>query len=311
MHVADGELRDALTAVLRRPVRSLTRRPNPYGSSHVIEDVAVTFAHGAPLRLVFKDVSAPSAAGRRAKPAALRDRDREIETYARVLAPAGLDVPACHGALADGDRRWLFLEAVDGAPLWQRADDAAWDGAARWLAGLHASPLPAAGTRLLRYDADHLRAWLPRALALVPSGALDGVAAVWERVVAAVAAWPAGVVHGDYYPSNILACGDGAAPRIRPVDWELAGAGPGLLDLAALTSGAWTAAGRERVALAYHRALPPATRPAAAELLDALTHCRLLVAVQWLGWSGDWRAPAAHRHDWLGEARALARELAA
>jgi thiamine kinase-like enzyme len=96
---------------------------------------------------------------------------------------------------------------------------------------------------------------------------------------------------------------------VRPVDWELAGVGPGLLDLAAITSGSWDAAERDRIACAYHRALPLAIRPRRADLLDALKHCRLLIAVQWLGWSSDWSAPAEHAHDWLSDAIAIAREL--
>ena len=309
MPVADADLRDALQDVLRRPVRALERRPHPYGSSHAIEDVGVTFADGGPLQLVFKDVSGLTAEARGAKPAPLLDPDREIEAYVRVLPAAGLDVPACYGAVVRGRRRWLFLEPVDGVPLWQCDDPAAWEAAARWLAGLHARALPQGSAHLLRYDAAWLRGWLRRAQAQVPAGALDEVGAVWERVVARVAAWPRAIVHGDFHPSNLLVATTGGAARVRPVDWELAGIGPGVLDLAALTSGSWSAGERERIAVAYHRALPPAARSSCADLLDALAHGRLLLAVQWLGWSQDWAPPPEHARDWLSEATALAREL--
>lgn len=310
MPVADAELRGALADVLRRPLRALARSPHPYGSSHAIEQLELEFADGDPLALVFKDVSAPLEHARAAKPAWLLHRDREIAAYLHVLGPAGLDVPACHGAIARGERRWLFLESIDAPPLWQAPDDGAWDAAAAWLARLHAQPLPRASDALLRYDAAHLHGWLARATALTPDGALDEVATVWERVVSRLAAWPASVVHGDYHPSNILVQRAGGRPRIRPVDWELAGIGPGLLDLAALTSGAWSAPARERFARAYRAALPAGQRPGAGELLDALAHARLFVAVRWLGWSADWTAPAEHAHDWLADATALARELA-
>ena len=40
-----------------------------------------------------------------------------------------------------------------------------------------------------------------------------------------------------------------------------------------------------------------------AETLSAdLARCRLHLALQWLGWSPDWRPPPEHAHDWLGEA---------
>ncbi|MDQ3675770.1 MAG: phosphotransferase [Actinomycetota bacterium] len=309
MPVADGELRLGLQEVLRRPVRSVVRRAHPYGSSHTIEDVDVTFDEGPPLALVFKDVWAPEAHAAAAKPASMRDPDREIEAYREVLEPGGLDVPACYGALSAPGRRWLFLEAVDGIPLWQTGASVTWQAAARWLAGLHAQPVPTRSAHLLAYDAVHLHGWLRRALTLTPPGALDEVAAVWARVVQRLVEWPQSVVHGDFHPSNILVQGAAGSPRIRPVDWELAGVGPGLLDLAALTSGSWSAAARQQVVLAYRGALPPAWRPDPADLLDALAHCRLFVAVQWLGWSADWSPPTEHAHDWLAEASALAREL--
>lgn len=309
MPVADAELRRALQDVLGRPVHTLSRRPHPYGSSHAIEDVTVSFDDGPPLELVFKDVSAPSEHASAAKPGRLRDPDREIAAYIGVLGPAGLDVPACYGTLTRRGRRWLFLEAVEGIPLWQTDDRAAWEGAARWLAGLHAGAPPERGEHLLRYDRAYLHGWLARAVALTPAGALDGGGALWERVVQRLVAWPTSVVHGDFHPSNILVERSAGALRIRPVDWELTGIGPGLLDLAALTSGSWSAPERERIALAYGEALPPALRPAPADLLDALAHCRLFAAVQWAGWSADWSPPAEHAHDWLAEAIELAREL--
>ncbi|MDX6484785.1 MAG: hypothetical protein QOE95_2558 [Gaiellaceae bacterium] len=309
MPVGDGDLRSALEGVLRRPVRALVRRTHPYVSSHAIEDVEVTFEDGAPLALVIKDVLAPRREARGAKPPRLLDPAREIETYRHALARAGLDVPTCYGTIEQPGRRWLVLEAVEGIPLWQTADAEDWDAAARWLAGLHARGVPVRRGHLLRYDAAYLHDWLRHAVALMPRGALDAVAAVWQRVVERVAAWPCSIVHGDFYASNVLVGRARGVPRVRPVDWELAGVGPGVLDLAAITSGSWNAAERERIALAYHRAMPLATRPRRGDFLDVLQHCRLLIAVQWLGWSRDWSAPAEHAHDWLTEATALAREL--
>ncbi len=84
--------------------------------------------------------------------------------------------------------------------------------------------------------------------------------------------------------------------------------GPGLVDLAALVAGKWTEDEKEALALAYHAALPGdrADRPTAEEFLRDLHDCRLHLAVQWLGWSAEWRPPAEHDHDWLGEAIMLA-----
>jgi hypothetical protein len=90
----------------------------------------------------------------------------------------------------------------------------------------------------------------------------------------------------------------------------MAGVGPGLLDLAALTSGRWTTAERRRLGLAYHEAWSEAgCRPSVDELLDGLEHARLAIAVQWLGWSERWVPPPEHAHDWLADALDAARRL--
>ncbi|MDX6689194.1 MAG: hypothetical protein QOG15_651 [Solirubrobacteraceae bacterium] len=311
MPVADAELRHALEGVLKRHVRDVHRTAHPYESSHAIEDVEVVFDEGSPLRLVFKEMTALSLHASGSRRATLHDPDREIEAYVHGLAFAGLDVPACYGAVCEPGRRWLFLESVDGVPLWQVAGSAAWMQAAGWLAALHARGAPAHRGHLMRYDAAYLQGWLAQALARTPEGALDGVAAVWERAVRRLAMWPDAVIHGDFYPSNVLVqAGPAGSQRIRPVDWELAGIGPALLDLAALTSGGWTEGERGAIALAYHAALPPPARPAVGALLDTLACARLVVAVQWLGWPRHRPAPPEHEHDWLADATALTSRIA-
>jgi len=300
-------LRVAVQEALGQPVRGLTRRPHAHASSFAIEEVDAITGDGEVVRLVVKDVAAsgllPGAAD--AKPAARLDPARETEVYRSILVPWALDVPVFRGSVTDSvaGHRWLLLEAVDGNPLWQSGDSAAWDAAARWLGDMHSRAVPRASGRLLRYDADYLLGRISPAVALTPPGALERVAASWRETVGRLAGWPHAFLHGDYYASNVLVEATSAGPRIRPVDWELAGLGPGLLDLAALSSGTWTADERRRLALAYHAAWhPPAGRPSAGELLDVLECARLLVAVQWLGWSERWTPPPEHAHDWLATA---------
>jgi hypothetical protein len=90
----------------------------------------------------------------------------------------------------------------------------------------------------------------------------------------------------------------------------MAAIGPGLLDLAALVGG-WGPRERESLVKAYldGRGLRSTSTRDLDELTAGLSRCRLHLALQWLGWSADWRPPPEHAHDWLAEALELTRQL--
>ena len=264
MRVSD----EALAAALGGPVE---RRAWRRSSSAPLE--LVTTAARGPF------VLKPTTGGTR--PAHAVDPRRERDAYALLPRDLGAPEPIAAG------RGWLLLELVDGVPLAEADELAAWEDAARWLARLHATPAPPAPS-LVRHDARHLDAIVRRALAREP--ALGRIEAAAREAAARLAAAPSVLLHGEAYPSNLLVEAGG---RIRPVDWETAGTGAAALDLAALTSGAWDPAVRERVVAAYGSS--------DAEELDA---ARLVVALQWIGWSPEWAPPPEHRHDWLAEALA-------
>lgn len=295
MPVKHAQLRAALQTALGRPVARVRRRPWPYGSSAPMEELAVA-GFGA---LLFKDLTYCSRASR---PSFLVNPLREVEAYDSLLA--GLDAPACYGAVVAEDRVWLFLELVEGIPLWQAETPEAWHATARWLALMHTVRVPTAA-HLLRYDARHLLRWVSRSLAMAPAGSLDGVPPAAERAAERLAQWPSSLVHGELYPSNILVQPGATGPRIRPVDWETAGSGPGILDLAALTAGDWHHRQRDAIVATYRDALPAAP----ADFDEALDAARLFVALQWLGWSEQWSPPPEHRHDWAAEAREISARI--
>lgn len=323
------ELARALGRVLAgRPeaVTILARRPIPYRSTFPLEELVVRMADGGEERLVFKNLGGDGHGdpARRVKAPFLHDPLREIVTYRDVLGPHELSAPRYRAAVIDGERNrhWLFLEHVDGDPLWQRGEDEIWEAAAVWAATLHthfAERREGLPRPLLVHDGDYYRGWLRRARDFVDWPARAGGRArdfAWlERRASQAIEWlaeqPMTFVHGEFYPSNILVAAERPGTRIRPVDWEMAGIGPGLLDLAALTSGVWSEMDRERMMQAYRSALPSELRPAAEELRQGLLRCRLLLAVQWLGWSSGWTPPAEHAHDWLTTALELAAEVPA
>jgi Ser/Thr protein kinase RdoA (MazF antagonist) len=310
MPVSHEQARAAVASAFGRPVRDCAISPNEYASSFALDDLDVAFEDGENVRLVVKDVG-PSGllpAAMTAKPASVRDPWREILTYREVLEPLALTTPAYHGALIDpdGGTYLLLIEAVEGVPLWQLpGDDAAWEGAAAWLARLHGSAPGNAHRHLLRYDSSWFERSFRRALATPAGAALRPVIGRWDGVVARLAALPQTFVHGDFYASNVLV--DRAA-QIRPVDWELAGRGPLLLDLAALTAG-WPAGDRRRLAQAYRREMPGSLALGELAFEEGLACCRLAIAMQWLGWAPDWAPPREHATDWLAEALAAAEEL--
>jgi hypothetical protein len=302
--ITAADLTRALEGALG-PLRRLERRPSPYRSSFALEELDVWLADGTALQLVFKDLGWHTLLeqGRRAKPSFLYDPLRELRLYQHVLGPAALGTAACYAAVAGPERHWLFLEKVPGEELYQVGDFAAWQRAARWLAGLHVcfagqAERLRAEIPLLGHDADYYHLWLRRAQAFSPSARLAWLASRYDRLIDRLTALPVTLLHGEFYASNVLVEAQGS--RVCPIDWEMAAVGPGLTDLAALTAGRLSDEQRRGLAKAYLDALPGgADEEQSLQLLDC---CRLQAAVQWLGWSPDWRPPAEHAQDWLGVA---------
>lgn len=310
----EARKRDVFTALQRllgdERVLALERRPAKRWTSFALEELDVTLAGGGTLQLLLKELGRGALDERAvaAKPDFLSDPLREIEVYESLLAPARLGTPKLYGAVVDPavDRYWLFIERVQGVELRDVGDLAIWKDAARWLANMHHRMVAARSPRLIRYDADFYRLWLKRARTIAGDPTLEAIAPSYERVVGRLLSLPQGLLHGEYYAMNVLVR-DGDERRISPVDWEMAGLGPGLVDLAALTSGSWSDEERTEISLAYLEALPE--RPTEWDFLESLDCCRLHVALQWLGWSPNWSPPPEHRNDWLAEARQAGERL--
>ena len=120
---------------------------------------------------------------------------------------------------------------------------------------------------------------------------------------------PRALIHGEFYASNVLVRTDGAQ-QICAIDWEMTAVGPGVVDLAALTSGNWSEDDRRSVEEAYTDGLPERLRREPSEFAIDLACARLHLAVQWLGWAPGWSPPVEHAQDWLRIAQSAAAELA-
>jgi hypothetical protein len=324
---ADAELRAAIEEAFRergdelQHVARMARSISAYSSSAPIEELTVEMENGDIQDLVFKDASprARSRAAIKAKPPFVMDPLREIRVYQTLLAPARLGTPEYVGALVDPTREtyWLFVERVAGNPLYEIGEMDIWESASRWLADMHARFASEMGSGplsslLLRYEAPYLERFGERARAFIGRSdsisaasrrVLDDILGQFNRVVDRLSVLPATVIHGELYASNVMVGKNG---RICPVDWEMAGVGPALLDLAALAAG-WHEPERERLARGYYEALPDAELRYGSfnNLLGALAWCRLYVSIQWLGWSDKWIPPLEHENDWVAEALEL------
>ncbi len=252
-------------------------------------------------------------------------RDREEKIYEELFSGRDLPVPRYYGArwnTATG-RREIYLEYIaDWSLKYQGLET--WFPAARRLARLHAhfSERGAAEVSrcgvLLNLDTAYFHAWAQRAMEVLAevsaplAGRLAVVVSEYDRVAEALAAQPVTLVHNDLAPKNVLADRSRDPARIAFVDWEMAGAGCGLLDLVHLKDGLRPASD-EAMRRAYcselgGSGLLPRSEP---ELRHVLTACELHLILHRIASSRLWHPPLEHLTRWVAEARDRASRLGA
>ncbi len=307
-------------------VTGMERGPFLSATSHPLEEVTAHLDDGRVLRLILKDLTwqRRPAAVRLIKPRFLYEPRRCIESYRRILAANGLGA-ACYGAFTDDQahRYWLLIERVPGVELWQIDDVGTWEGVARWLARFHRTfadegeHVVRRNPYLLDYGPEFLRLWPVRAINAASKQGVEharlermaSLVARYDQVVDRLAGVPRAFVHGEFYPSNVLVGVNRERGAVWPVDWEMAGVGPPLLDLAALTAG-WGGTEQAKLADAYADEFAMnGWLGDREEMLTLLDCCRLHYALQWLGWSIEWSPPPEHALDWVSEAVRLGDRL--
>lgn len=192
--------------------------------------------------------------------AALHDEERATRAAARVVVPAAgpLAAPPVHA-----DDEVLVVEDHVGArslhaALLERWDTSAAPVCGTALAHLHGAPLP---VRLARSRPERPRLFplTPQEYGRTPDGvlailrSLEQCPDVRDELARARRRRPDGevFVHGDYKPDNLLLAPPGrGAPAVHVIDWELAGRGDPVEDLAALAAGLIAVALQARVAVA-------------------------------------------------------------
>jgi aminoglycoside phosphotransferase (APT) family kinase protein len=172
--------------------------------------------------------------------------------YEEIVPRLALSSPTYYGSVEEPDGTcWVFLEDV-GRERFSAHDPTHRALASRWIGRLHrmgaqveaARRLPDAGPnrylRHLRDGRDRIRQNLEnpaltaeeRQLLLEVLATLDRVEARWDAIPRACEGLPETVVHGDFRPKNVRIREEPTGPVLYPMDWELAGWGVPVVDLA-------------------------------------------------------------------------------
>jgi aminoglycoside phosphotransferase (APT) family kinase protein len=227
----------------------------------------------------------------------------EANVYRHVLQPLAVSTPALYGTHTDErtGETWLVLEYVNASLRLEHAPNPAGVVmAARWIGRFHAAnearlssaPLPFLNT----YDAAYYQGWVRRtALFAEPVRPyLPWLMPLCERSQVALAlllAPPVTIIHGEYYPKNVLY----REGIIYPVDWESAAIAAGEIDLACLTD-RWPADTVRECERAYQQARWPHGAP--VDFAQRLAAARLYMHFRWLGDRPEW---TTRQHYWRFE----------
>lgn len=213
----------------------------------------------------------------------------EALVYEQVLGPGGFstaNVLLVHRPPERPDT-WLFLEFLSGAVRVSKApgQDAMADAAA-WIGRFHARTAGMdAPAFMKRYDREYYIGWLRRTDVHVQDG--GGVGTWWPEVLRrfeehlhVLAELEPSLVHGEFYPKNVL----WSAGRVSPVDWETAAVGAGVIDLVSLIDG-WPASMDRCCTDAYIRARWP--HGPSAWFSEQRSLAEMYLHFRWLGEEGN------------------------
>lgn len=269
---------------IRGELMIIQREPSAYATSFPCEIVTCRLGNGKELQLFCKYSAGEGSCSHGQRGGV----GYEAGVYREVLAPSGFSVPTFHGAYSDpatGDT-WLILEYLDGCLRAQKVPELqAVLSAARWIAQFHAANERRVSTGetscLTVYDAEYYIGWPRRASRFADLRRhslpwLLDLCRYFERDLVSLAELPQTVIHGEYYPHNIMF----RYGKILPIDWETAAVGPGEIDLATLGDG-WPPEVNRRFEAEYVQTRWPSGAP--PDFRRNLDLAQAYVHLRWLG----------------------------
>ena len=213
----------------------LDRQPNVYTSTYPSEIVSCLLQNGRTIQIFCKYGSEKYIDPR-------GNIDYESKIYRSILQPLHVSSPVFYGMHNDVEKHetWLFLEYIDRALRLIHTETEPVIQAAGWIGKFHAATeahlLKASQEFLLSYDVEYYLALTRQTLIL--SGQfhcrpawLSTLCRRVNEVASLLLPEKQTVIHGEYYPKNIL-YQDGI---VRPIDWQTAAIAAGEIDLATLT----------------------------------------------------------------------------
>lgn len=262
----------------------LDRQKNTYTSTFPSDIVTCRIGSGPDFRLFFK-----YSADRENEAYGHRGGvGYEAKVYGQLLDSLDISIAKLCGIYRSpvGNNTWLVLGYLEsGIRMTETVDPDAMAKAARWMGKFHAL----CSTRisdpalsfLNSYSPDYFRGWVSRAQQMVRQAGVDygwlrTVCNRVDTVIGLLCSAPPTIIHGEYYPKNIL-LQDGL---IYPVDWESAAIGNGMIDLAMLTEG-WTPDVTLELVREYQQSRWPDGAP--HDFNQVLSAARVYVQFRWLG----------------------------
>jgi hypothetical protein len=286
----------------------VNREPSIYTTTFATEIVTCRFLDGNEVRLFCKygtahldDIFTRSGVS------------YEVEVYENILRRLPFSTPRFYGTYEDQTtgRIWLLLEYLDNHfRINKTTNRHAMNLAARWIGQFHATTnmgRQSINSAFLKvYDAEYYLGWARQALRYYAthqprnSPWLAILCGRFSEVVDSLLCGPLTVIHGEYYPQNILVrdC------KIYPVDWESTAVAAGEIDLATLIQ-AWPEHVRRECTVHYQQARWPEGAPADFE--RSLCAAQLYLHFRWFS---DWAKPSKRKIEWwLDCAAELGRQL--
>jgi aminoglycoside phosphotransferase (APT) family kinase protein len=164
----------------------------------------------------------------------------EAKIYSDLLSKISLPVAKYYGTckLKNHDL-WMVIEFLDTAELlWRSEEESQMERSVEWIANFHKLFENFEPDYITKYSARYYLVWPDKVDEIVASNGnkypwLINVTNYFRNNISILTEAPKTIIHGEYYPNNILI----HKGQIKPIDWESVAIAPGELDLAAAIDG--------------------------------------------------------------------------